>query len=715
LDKPYLVHSALAGRSHKIVSRIHAELHVGRLLGPALLFFSLALLRLEIVSIARLSREQALASGLLRGFYFDLLVALFPSLLAWALWVSGIPRRITWPAAAFFIFLAALADMLHYKFYGARLDWWVVRLHLSDLFLVRGSAGQLGMEPGVAAGVLLMLAAVVWGASPWCRACESSSGAGRPEKGRARRLAWALVLALVCALLWLVPGFCYGRVGSDVLSDNVVHAWLRQWLSTSIYAGAGKDFFEEAARGFDKTKPDGPNRILWGYHTFEDPGIGFPLQPEAGTNRPWPLYRSVDADPAETRALRQRLGLPVDRPINVIVLFLESVRAYEILHPETGPLIFPGLRDVLANHAILFRQVYCSAFTAGQTVRGQYSTLCSSLPNITGAATYIAHSTLRTTCLQQVMADNGYETLWMNSFRADYHGKRAFETLHGTRLFFEGKDYKARGVTRRMSWGLADADFLVETLRIVQEQEQKTGKAVFANVLTISAHHPYSVVPGGPVPQRLIDANADNPVYVKYLSRLRYDDMALETFFKSFFASPIADHTLIVMLADHSSGVMPGQLLTPAEQEEVRFRIPLALITRDLPAPEVIDTPLHQADVAPGIAAIAGVRGVASWQGRGLFGGSGTPWVYQQGDRISYRTGERACYGAFQNGPLTCFDTRGKDPLFDTALNPVSEDPSMTRFFQSVVKAYMQSIALNVMEPDPSSIPVQPAAAPAAK
>ena len=74
------------------------------------------------------------------------------------------------------------------------------------------------------------------------------------------------------------------------------------------------------------------------------------------------------------------------------MLFLESVRGFEFFHPEVGEKILSRTHRILNRHATVFTEGYSSSINAGQTVRGQFSTFCSMLPNMGGAATYIAYN-----------------------------------------------------------------------------------------------------------------------------------------------------------------------------------------------------------------------------------------------------------------------------------------------------------------------------------
>jgi hypothetical protein len=677
---------------------------VARLWAPLALYAALVVLRHELVRDMGYTYEQAFASGLWRGLYFDFLVTLYATLVAQLFWaLFRLSKRISWPTVAFFIWFASLANVLHYKFFGIRLDWWIVRFHWSDLFVVQGSAVQLGQDFAVIASCVLIIVAVLLAAMPrWVGLRPALPPPGSWWRSRLGSLGWTAAILLACVTIWRAPRYLGGRKGTTVLSDNVVRAWISQTTSRNTYAGAGRGWYAELANDATPDDPSRANRVLAAYQRFVDPGWNSSgdLAPKIpGDKNTWPLLRELTTDTAQTRALRQRLGLPVGEPIHIILLFLESVRAFEVLHPEMGPRILPSLRRILAEHAIFFRQAYSSSFTAGQTVRGQFSTLCSMLPNITGAATYIAHSTVGTRCIQQLLKENGYETAWMNSHRAMYHNKKPFEMLHGTHLFFEKKDLLARGVDNKIvSWGLADENFLLEVVEILEELAE-AGKPVFANVLTISAHHPYSFVKGGELPADVQEETRSRLYYQKYLSRLKYEDRALASFFTALFASPIARNTLVVLTADHSSPVRPHYSLTHRQIEEIRFRVPIAFITRDIPAPEAYEYPVHQVDIAPAIAHIAGIGGSVTWVGRDPFSGQGTPWVYVRDKQLMFRTNRRGCYPKSDKGAMQCFDVEDRDPMFDRDLEAISVDPTLNRFFHDVVLANMQAIVLNRVRP----------------
>ncbi len=648
-----------------------------RSLPSLLLWLSLLLLRSQVAADVGLPFADSIQAGVVLGAVQDLLVVLG------AVWVavfvqgaSALPARFLWALFAGCIWLASFANLVYYRYFGMRLDWWVVRQHWRDITVVGGSAKQLGVDGLIVLSALFCLAAMVV-ALFWRRV--RASGPARTQS--LRRALW---LALPLLLLWRLPGWL-GAQPSNIVSDNIVRAWVSQLWGDKLLAGTAANWAAAATRPRDA---QAPGRVL---AAFRDRGV-------TPAPEPRPLYAPLAVEPQHRERLRARLGLPAQGPVHVVILFLESTRALEVQHAELGPHVMPHLRDIVARHGIDFRQAYSSAFAAGQTVRGQFSTLCSMIPNNMGAAEYIAHPTLRVRCLQEVLRDHGYRTVWMNGYRDSFHGKRTFEMLHGTELFFDGDAYRRRGITETVGeWGVADLPFLRESVHILEELARE-GKPLFAHILTTSVHHPYGPVAAAPLAAELAAMLGDADYYRGYLGRLHYEDLAVRAFFDLLFAGPLGERTLVVLMADHGAGVRPHLALSPVQKEEMRYRIPLALVTRDLPEASVVTHPVHQVDVAPTVAAVVGAGGLVTWVGRNLLGEQGSTWVTMTGQGMSYRTPARGCYSLPKTPELKCWDTTTKDPLFDE-LTPTSDDPEETAFLRQVVEANAQAILFNLVQP----------------
>ena len=130
------------------------------------------------------------------------------------------------------------------------------------------------------------------------------------------------------------------------------------------------------------------------------------------------------------------------------------------------------------------------------------------------------------------------------------------------------------------------------------------------------------------------------------------------------------------------------------------FRIPLALVTAGMKIPKRVAYPVHQADVAPTVAAVTGVGGTVTWIGRNILSGRGTPWLYDDGGEVSYRTAARLCEAWVGNAKPICWAVPyPHDPMLGDRPEGLREDPQQTKLFKDVLRANREAITLNRLAP----------------
>jgi len=670
-----------------------------RALPTIILLFALVALHVQVLGDLGISAKEAWASGLVAGLACDLMAATFPSLLtALTQSVFGRDSRVVWAVAAIAVWLATLANAAYMRFFHMALDWWIVRLHWHDMSDVSDSATELSVTRlGVASAVLLVAAIVA----------RVRSGQAH-ARGRRQAATRTLALAALVVLLWEAPAAVSINDGSPLVKDHIIRYWLMQNFRPGLYQGVGAAW--AAHLEVDKQPADerAPSRYLVGYRDYHDDALltaaslarleSFgPLRDEPE----YPLVRTLAPDAERTRAARRELGLPETGALRVVIAFVESFRSFEFDEPTIGPLIFPRLNAVLARYGRRYRQAYTSAHNAGSTARGDFSTLCSMLPNMTGPAEYLAFTTLRVQCVQELFREAGYHTVYSNAHRATFHQTRLFESLHGTLDFYDRPYYEAQGVTPFAGiWGLPDGPYLRESAKLI-DHLGADGRPVFFTVSTLTTHPAYSVIAEGPVPAALMQAAEDSPEYQGFLSRFRYADGALADFIEHLFVGPDAERTLVVMLGDHGVGVRPYLPMTRLQQDELDYRIMLALLTKGMPNPGVRDTLAHQVDVAPTVAAVAGLSGKVAWVGRNLLDGEGSPWLYASGNGdLRFRTPSRRC-ARDAGGAVACVATVGVDPQHEAAPKVASVNAAEVRLFEGVSRSTFLSIAGNRLLPPP--------------
>lgn len=665
-----------------------------------LYLLSFLIVRLHIVQILDFNWHHSVQAGLHFGFGYDIGMAFF----LWGL--AGFARFLPWaPLQAlglvflFFTWLAVAGNALYFKFFNTPLELWVVKMQWRDLFVVGDSAGSMFAHGPLALSFLCFLGAAVG----WWRGIRARPAVLR----QVGRIALLVTVGLTFKQqTLLMHSGSVGRYGKgSVLSSNVLLKWWYESkgkMSKFDFAGptvplrSAKAARAEAIPLLKSFRDLAPKPTLADLHP---PAI--PVDPHAS------LLRTLQPKPEEVKALRKALGLPTDgKPLSVVILFVESLRSFELLHPEIGPQIFPRLRHHLESHGIWYKQAYSSAFTAAQTVRGQFTTLCSMLPNPGGPAPYIAYPTLKVECLASLFKKRGYRTLWMNGYRSDYHNKGFFESVHGTDHFFDIKYWESKGVKEYVgSWGVGDRAWLPVAFKDLEHQHSLG--PIFANVLTVSTHHPFSEVPGIVLPPGLREATKKFPEYRGYLSRLRYADEALGDFLDSWFAADWTKDTLLIVKGDHSTVVLPHLPLTTAQQSELWSRITFGIFSRGLKKPLVSEQPIHQLDVAPTIANIVGGDFHVAWIGRPILeatgGGTGlrtlpgSALVYEDQSTFRFRWGLRLCHVPAGATRTECDDVPYTiDPMF-TPVKVVQEDTVLSSYFRSVNQASREAIHHNLI------------------
>jgi hypothetical protein len=653
-------------------------------------------LRAQLVTEVGVSLQQAVALGLACGLVIDLAMALL--VVGSAICVGATqPRFAHYTAVALSIVLLGFtaANVAYFGYFDARLEPWVIATYARELPAIRSSLWHLLATPALfvclIALPLLLLLLLVMRPVRWRQSA--------PVLSVRRGAAWvtAAVLLVLCATA------VKHRVveGSSIVAEQVFVIWIEGQVGLRPLQGTARRGIEQALASASAADPAAPARVLAALRDWHPQRAPVPGLDDFGAARP--LVRRREANATHTRALRARLGLPTEGPVHVIVLFLESVRAFEMEHPALWPSVFPRTRALLAQHGLRFPTAYSSAWGGAQTIEAQFETLNSVLPNFRGPAVYRAYPDIRVKSLAAVASDHGYRTVWVSGSSENMLNKRAFESRHGTERFF-GLDYlTAIPFEATHEWcGYPDRHMLQEAVRIC-EREAHDGRPVFASILTLSTHHPVTEIPEGPVPAALRAAATQSPAekdYVGYLSRLRYLDESLDEFFRALFDGPLGDRTLVVMLGDHGQRYTPHLPIAQHQVVELMARVPFSLVTKHLPAPGAISTAVHQIDVAPTVADIAGFTDDVPWVGRNALDGHGSPWVLAHDERLHYRFGDHACYTLEGDDAPRCYRVdEGTDPMLRAELSPVAADPAEMRFFQWVTIAAHQAIARNQIMP----------------
>ncbi|HTL12341.1 MAG TPA: sulfatase-like hydrolase/transferase, partial [Bdellovibrionota bacterium] len=436
-----------------------------------LLYSAFVLLRVQLVTDLDLTYKDALSKGLFMGLLQDLLVVCLPLSISMILSATlNAPRRVVWSLLAVSLWIITAANAMYFKFFGDPLQLWVVQNHWRDLTSVQGAATHLALAmPLILSGslVVIMLAVLIFSYQREPKLRAEVLKRLRMQTGVAGVLILALVVVLRQSPDWMKRNF-HDRLPwtlkGSVLSDQILTLW---WDQVSERARLANLFKEGGMLQPDKdptVRADAQKTLS----QFRDLNRAVPVK-EAHRDG-WPLVHKISFSPKETREIRARLGLPLTGPINIAYLFIESGRFFEMTYPKLGRRLFPEMSRLMDEHAITFTQTYTVARSAAQTVRGMFSTLCSTLENIPGPATFLGNPDLPIVCIQDLLSKAGYQTAWSHSYPQTYQNMGYFESRHGVQQFYDQKYFMDQGIPRRGDdWGVEDGPFLHESFKVMQK------------------------------------------------------------------------------------------------------------------------------------------------------------------------------------------------------------------------------------------------------
>lgn len=394
------------------------------------------------------------------------------------------------------------------------------------------------------------------------------------------------------------------------------------------------------------------------------------------------------------------------RPINVVVILMESVRAFEMTGAFRELPVTPVLNDLEAS-SLVFPNFY---YNGMRTVDGEFSILCSALPLVNSAPVYVAHPRLGIRCLPEILAERGYGTHWISAYRSSYGGKARFLMGHGVQRIHDDASMDATRATRApVGWGMADLDMFDQALEKLDRFEEP----FFAEVMTLSNHHPFDHAYGIDFPPGF-DGVPGTQHYRSYLKGVHYTDHAIGEFLDAARDKPWFQRTLFVILGDHSVRAYPGRAdgsaFGPALETEIYFRGRLLVYGPELVEPAEIDRLGSQIDVAPTILDLLRIRSENSFLGVSLLApvpnerrfaltNIGHVWNMRVGDHYCYSVGYSCFKGVFPRCAEGVEPTFAGHSCFESATDLLAlEDATTPRSLDSVESERVLGRARKILE-----------------
>lgn len=234
--------------------------------------------------------------------------------------------------------------------------------------------------------------------------------------------------------------------------------------------------------------------------------------------------------------------------------------------------------DSLSNQSLFFTKLYA---TGTRTVRGlEALSLC--IPPTPGQSIVRRHNNEHLFSLGKVFTQKGYECKYI------YGGYGYFDNMN---YFFANNSYtvadrsllKKEDIDNENVWGVADENLFTLVQREI-EKTLKSGKPIFAHVMTTTNHRPYTYPEG----------RINIPSHTSREGAVKYTDYAIGKFIKSCRTKPWFDNTVFVIVADHCAS-SAGKTELPVN----KYHIPLFIYSpANIPAAKM-DRLMSQIDLGP--------------------------------------------------------------------------------------------------------------------
>lgn len=333
-----------------------------------------------------------------------------------------------------------------------------------------------------------------------------------------------------------------------------------------------------------------------------------------------PQGRYVAGQNGDIRRYIARSGAPHD--YNLVVVTVESLSArYLGTFGDKGGLT-PRL-DELAKNSLLFTQFFA---TGTRTDRG-LEAITLSVPPTPGRS-----------IVKRIGRESGYASLGQQlSYRGYdvafvYGGRGYFDNMNA---FFSGNGYRVidqssvpeSDIHFKNAWGMADEDLFDQALKVA-DRDHNEGKPFFLQLMTTSNHRPYTYP----------DGRIDIPSGHGRDGAVKYTDYAIARFIDAAKTKPWFEHTIFVIVADHTAGSAGKEDLPVAN-----YHIPMLFYAPALIKPQRYERIASQIDIAPTLLGMLNISYTSTFFGHDLLANQAAP--------------ERALIGNYQH--LGLYD--GKD------------------------------------------------------
>lgn len=326
--------------------------------------------------------------------------------------------------------------------------------------------------------------------------------------------------------------------------------------------------------------------------------LGWPPAAQAAPGRPHPHARALEGEASRAQALlaalRELSGLlfrPPDQRLAVFVFSLESFRGDDLhaLHATAPRHLTPFVNSLYeaagrGQPGVLVSRRFWQAGV--RTAQGLAAMTCGlgTLPfNLSLIRDFDAFP-MR--CAPDVLHDAGFQGHFFYGSDATYDGMATFARGHGLADVIS-QDELPQTAPRGAWHGVTDLALFDAAQARMKAALDETSVPQLAWVMSLSNHSPFTRPEDAPatLDQRVEEALNHAPNRATPDDKLRllthtYADFALERFFASLDETGLAEHALVVLVADHSTGddYVWGNAEHDHETDEAKAQLPFVVV-----------------------------------------------------------------------------------------------------------------------------------------
>lgn len=147
--------------------------------------------------------------------------------------------------------------------------------------------------------------------------------------------------------------------------------------------------------------------------------------------------------------------------------------------------------------------------------------------------------------LPKLLKEHGYETATFHTNIVEFWNRGELYAALGFDRYYDQQFF---GTEDRVFFGSSDEVLYRKTSGVLQEMNS-SGKPFYAHVISMSAHHPYTI----PVEKQLLQLpeEFEGTMVGEYIRAQNYADYALGQFIEQLKASGVWDNSLVMIYGDH--------------------------------------------------------------------------------------------------------------------------------------------------------------------